>query len=218
MAQQRASRVRALKRWATEFPAMSPQTEFRYEFFKDAYYFQIERMEGIRERIAFVGGHLLLLGGGIGYLPLHYNFMHICLADAIFIGSVTLAAASFAYSVSLTLYSLARGFKYAFTPPPLRLYEHVDTLVEWNSKLSHSEQLSIEEEMKAQLAHQFAKCADHNLALNTLRSDKLISATKAAIVSSAFLLIASPVFVWSGTQKADTPTVISIPEPIKIQQ
>lgn len=196
---------------------MTPQTEFRYDFFKDAYYFQIERMEGIRERIAFIGGYLLLLGGGIGYLPLHYELLNICPIDSWFIFSVGLATIAFLYSVSLTLYSLARGFRYAFIPPPLSLYEHVEKLVDWNSRVTDPQQLSIEEEMKAQLAHQFATCADHNLRLNTLRSDKLITATKVAIVSSVLLLLALPVFIWSETHKVEAATVISIPDPIKIQ-
>lgn len=191
---------------------MKPQTEFQYDFFKESYYFQIERLESLRERIAFIGGHLLLLGGGIYYLPLNYVSQGRPSLDITFWTTIALAILLFGIAVGLVLYSLARGFKYKAIAPPLTLYNHVEQVALRNEKIPENERIDLEEHMKSNLALQYAKCADHNLRLNTSRGEKLITATKSAIFSSILLLLAAVPFFWAKAKNPQKPTIVVISE------
>lgn len=186
------------------------------EHHKDAYEFQSERSDKIRDTVSFLSGLLSILGGGILYVAFNYPHSWRGASSLLFYGPISLSLLLFIVAVCQILFCIARGYKYSYILSPKQLQEYVEALVHYSD--SCGKPLDIMDDLKRNMMRRYCEGATHNLNVNTRRSPMLVRATQLSAVSFLCLLLALPFFfIHKSSEKPDSMRV-TITEPIKVQR
>jgi hypothetical protein len=185
------------------------------EHHKEAYRFQLERSDKIRDRVSFLSGLLTLLGSAIFYVILNYPHAWRDWCSLLFYVPVGFSVVLFLVAVWQILYCLGWGFRYSYILTPGQLQEYTKSLASYAAAVPE-DKVDVLDDVKTHLMDRYCEGATHNLEVNTRRTNVLLRATQISILSFGLLLLSLPsFFVERGRQEA-APTKVIVSEPIRI--
>jgi len=185
-----------------------------YDFHKDAYKFQLEQTEKMRDRISFLVGLLTPLGGAVVYVVWNQS-LDWSDCSALFLAIPP--AGAVAYLGTAVVYGLMalRSQVYTFIPSTLEAQEFAEKLSAIK-KLNPQSTFVVLDEVKFKFADRYRDAASHNFWINRRRSDWLHHATQCGIFSFCFLVVALPRFVYVKASEKPRPTTVVIERPVQV--
>jgi len=191
--------------------------EFVFAHLKEAYYFQIECLYKIRDRISFISGFILLLGIATTSLLGHAPSNEDTWVFLSFWGFYIISGVLFVIATSFACYCAVKGFQYAYIPGPERFW---NTTKKWQSYNSHpavSQKIDVKEKLQMELMDLYQETAEHNLGVNTTRNRLLVRSMQFAFFSGLFLA-GSAICHLIAPQNETAPLPVKITETIKLER
>src|SRR6266581_1935321 len=102
--------------------------DWLFEHHKEAYLYQLDRIDPIGNRVSLLSGLLTLLGGAIIYVVLHYPHHWDGAVSLLFYAPAGLASALFVIAILLILFAISWGFRYSYVRPPTEVQENAEAL------------------------------------------------------------------------------------------
>jgi hypothetical protein len=173
----------------------------------EAYKFQAERSEKVRDRLSFLVTPFTILGGGILYVIGNYEHKLSTFSVLAFYLPVGLSSGIFLVALVIALYCLGWGFDYQSVRRPRLLQEDVEQIADYAA--AHEPDLNVLSDVKTTMMERYCQAADHNFAVNLRRTNLVLRAIQLGIVSFIVLLFCLPAFFSNKLQsKTPGPTVI----------
>jgi hypothetical protein len=194
-----------------------PTRDWLFDYHKEAYKYQLDRTDKIRDRISLLSSLLTLLGGGVVYVFLNYPHNLEACSCLWFYAPATFAILLFVIAICQVLYCLGWGFTYHYTTDSAGVQNFAEGMVSYAKEIP-TEKVDVVQEIKANLIEKYAEAASYNLAVNSRRANLLLRATQIAIASFMLLLLALPAFFYQRAQQEPNPTKVIITEPMKVKQ
>ncbi|HWA26869.1 MAG TPA: hypothetical protein VG734_14515 [Lacunisphaera sp.] len=191
-------------------------SDFIYEHLQQEYDREIERLNRFRERLGFVCGFCLLLGGGVTSLISSYTlaFESHFWRDLVFAVSLATSAAFFIPSIIHLGQCTLPKFKFANVDSGLVYLESYKTWKAYAAKLPESSKPDVDGLFRDKLCETFAKAASHNRKLTEEKNDRLYQATRSAF-HAALVLIIPAICVVAKQYDPEVPAQIQIKDPIQ---
>jgi len=188
---------------------MDDQTrDWLLDHHQEAYKFQAERSEKIRDRLAFLVTPFTILGGAILFILGKFNHTIGLLPCVAFYVPAILSLMVFVGAIGIALYCLGWGFDYDSVPRPRGLQEDVQAIV--NYAAQHAPALNVLGDVKTTMMERYCDAADYNFSVNLRRTNLVLRATQLGIVSFLILLFALPAFFSNRLQEKTPGTTVII--------
>lgn len=193
---------------------MDDQTrDWLLDHHREAYKFQAERSEKIRDRLSFLVTPFTILGGAILYLLGNYRHHFSASACLTFYLPISISMLAFVGALGLALYCLGWGFDYLNVPRPRWLQDDVEDISEYAAASAPG--LNVLGDVKTTMVARYCEAADYNFGVNFYRTNIVLRSMQLGIVSFIILLFALPAFFSNKLQeKTPAPTVIFYKEVI----
>jgi hypothetical protein len=187
---------------------MDDQTrDWLLDHHREAYKFQADRSEKIRDRLSFLVTPFTILGGAILYVLSNYRHAFSTSSVLIFYVPVVVSLLIFLAALGTALYCLGWGFQYDSVPRPRGLQEDVEKIA--NYAAAHAPALNVLGDVKTTMMERYSSAADYNFSVNFRRTNLVLRAMQLGIVSFIVLLFSLPAFFSNKLQaKPRNPTVI----------
>jgi hypothetical protein len=187
-------------------------SDFIYEYLKEEYDREIERLVRLRERTSFISGLLLLLGGGFSALLSNYivRFSSHDYRDILFLVGMLVAAYFFLDALIFVSLSIVPKFEYANVKSAVEVAADHSAWVTYVSDPLVTKKYDPDSEIKKGLCFSYAQAATRNRLLTVYRGDQIFHATRSAFWSALILVIPTACLVHDVYSRETDPIKVQI--------
>ncbi len=182
-----------------------------------SYLEEIDRLQKLRDRIAFLSSQLTLLGGIMIYLATTHSYFWLGWPSLAFYVPAIASLILFGFSLAKVLYCLGRGFDYEDIPNPKAILDFIEATAQVASQ-SSAETVDILGQTKTFLVERYTAAAAHNQWVNQRRTKLIVDATQYSVIAFVVLIFACPAFLYDIAKKGTEPTTVIVAKPITIQR
>ena len=162
-------------------------------FYRECYYYEMDRKEEIRKQLGLAIAALALLGNITSYYLSNFQFfpfrfLHLCFYVPFIVGAFLALSALF---YLLRYFFLSEGYGYIPTTEAIR-----DAINNFQKKDQSKSEDAVRNFYIENLSKQYSEYATHNRKSNTNRTGYVFSSLKFSLISILFLLLTFPGFLY----------------------
>lgn len=158
-------------------------------FYKECYYFEMDRKDKIRQQLGLAVAVLALLCNIVSYYFSNFKFSSFMCSHLWFYVPFIIGAS---FAIIAFIYLMRYFFsieEYAYIPTPKAIRDAINEGMEQSKSEDAVKNFYIEK-----LSEQYSECATHNQRNNTKRTGYVFSSLKSSLISILFLLLTFPGF------------------------
>lgn len=160
-------------------------------FYKECYYFEMDRKDKIRQQLGLAVAVLALLCNIVSYYFSNFKFPSFIYPHLWFYVPFIIGAS---FAIIAFIYLMRYFFsveEYAYIPTPKAIRDAINEGMEQSKSEDAVKDFYVEK-----LSEQYSECATHNQRNNTKRTGYVFSSLKSSLISILFLLLTFPGFFY----------------------
>jgi hypothetical protein len=165
----------------------------RFEFYKEQYYFELNRKNELGNALAIPIGFLSAIFTAYSYLFLHLKFWE---QKCLRISFILLISISILFTIKAlySLYHSIRGLTYGYAPDPKALYDFELQYIKYNQDIQGDKE-NIDHKFFERLKASLVATATNNRMSNNFRSEKILNSNENNMYAIIFLFLSAIPFI-----------------------
>ncbi|MEI8225891.1 MAG: hypothetical protein WCG82_08180 [Bacteroidota bacterium] len=165
----------------------------RFEFFKEQYYFELNRKNELTNSLAIPIGFLTVLFTGYSYLFFNLKFLNMCYLAIIFTILIFISIV-FAIRAIYHLYFTLKGLNYGYVPEPINLFKYEQDYIKYADNHGITAD-KIDEIFFENLKKSLVTTTNKNRENNNFRANRILKANINTIYAIFFLFLSAIPFI-----------------------